>query len=97
MSMPNLSARMVRTLLFKRDGNHCVYCNVTLSHKTATIDHVIPLAKGGSRKSFSNLLLCCEPCNREKANQSMREFLKARKEETEIKKAAQTGKVSQAA
>lgn len=24
---------MIRTLLFKRDGNRCVYCDVTLSHK----------------------------------------------------------------
>ena len=66
--MPNLSRRMLRTLLFKRDGNHCTYCKLTLSHKTATIDHVVPISKGGSRKSFPNLVLSCEPCNREKAD-----------------------------
>ncbi len=73
--MSDLSARMIRTLLFKRDGNRCVYCNVTLSHKTATIDHIVPVSKGGSRGSILNIVLCCDECNQAKANRSVKDFL----------------------
>jgi 5-methylcytosine-specific restriction endonuclease McrA len=31
----------------------------------ATIDHIIPKAKGG-RSQIDNLVLCCYPCNFEK-------------------------------
>ena len=65
-------------LLFKCDGNRCVYCNVTLSHKTATIDHIVPVSKGGSRGSILNKVLCCEECNQAKADRLVKEFLKER-------------------
>lgn len=74
--MSDLSARMIRTLLFKRDGNRCVYCNVTLSHKTATIDHIVPVSKGGSRGSVLNMVLSCVECNQVKADRPVKEFLK---------------------
>jgi len=64
----------IRKALFNRDGNRCTYCQITLSHKTATIDHVKPRSKGGFRKSLSNLVLCCQPCNEAKANKPVSEF-----------------------
>lgn len=76
--MSDLSARMIRTILFKRDGNHCAYCNVSLSHKTATIDHITPVSKGGSRGAVLNMVLCCAECNQAKADRPVKEFLKER-------------------
>ncbi len=71
---------MIRTILFKRDGNHCVYCNVTLSHKTATLDHITPVSKGGSRGAVMNMVLCCVECNQAKADRPVKEFLKEKHE-----------------
>lgn len=34
----------------------------------ATIDHVIPLSKGGSQMDESNLVIACWPCNQKKGN-----------------------------
>ena len=36
--------------------------------ETATVDHVIPLARGGSNAD-DNLVLACDPCNKEKGHE----------------------------
>jgi 5-methylcytosine-specific restriction endonuclease McrA len=43
----------------------CVYCNKRLSTSKLEVDHVIPLARGGSH-SPENLAKSCGPCNRAK-------------------------------
>lgn len=46
----------------------CAYCKKVFSDKLpATIDHVIPLSKGGPH-TISNLVLACKPCNSRKHN-----------------------------
>lgn len=35
-------------------------------HYRATLDHVIPRAKGGAEYDINNLVVACEPCNQEK-------------------------------
>jgi len=42
----------------------CFYCN---SFYRISIDHVIPLAKGGTH-TIGNLVSCCGPCNASKKN-----------------------------
>jgi 5-methylcytosine-specific restriction endonuclease McrA len=44
--------------------NKCAYCKVNLG-KGGELDHIIPLARGGSNWP-SNLQWLCEPCNRSK-------------------------------
>jgi 5-methylcytosine-specific restriction endonuclease McrA len=34
----------------------------------ATIDHVVPVSKGGPLKAVSNLVVACYPCNQRKAD-----------------------------
>lgn len=42
---------------------HCYYCRKPFTaERKATLDHVIPLAKGGAH-DISNLVLACRPCN----------------------------------
>lgn len=41
---------------------HCHYCGTRLTPMTATVDHVTPLAKGGTNR-LSNLVLACRRCN----------------------------------
>jgi 5-methylcytosine-specific restriction endonuclease McrA len=49
-------------------GGRCAYCDVALSRQKtggkvkASIDHFIPLSKGG-QNSRSNRVLSCYPCN----------------------------------
>lgn len=47
---------------------HCHYCGVTLCVQTSTLDHFIPVSKGGTNER-SNLVLACLPCNQAKADQ----------------------------
>jgi len=79
MLMGSLSTKMIRKALFKRDGTQCTYCNTGLSHKTATIDHIIPIAKGGSRNSLFNMVLACSCCNNAKADKALMKYLRSRK------------------
>ncbi len=53
--------------VFKRDHFKCQYCGLDGLHSfenwlVLTIDHVHPLARGGSR-SMDNLVTACQPCN----------------------------------
>ncbi|MCA9687116.1 MAG: HNH endonuclease [Myxococcales bacterium] len=54
----------------------CVYCNERLSKTTKTRDHVIPRSRGGP--SGDNLVPCCGPCNRAKADEPLLLFMARR-------------------
>lgn len=58
--------RRARLVLLTRDPR-CHYCRTALTEETSTIDHRIPLARGGSNLP-DNLVLACVPCNRDKAD-----------------------------
>jgi len=51
----------------KRAYNKCYYCKTYTPARKLTMDHVIPLAKGG-RSIKSNLVPCCKSCNNLKKN-----------------------------
>jgi 5-methylcytosine-specific restriction endonuclease McrA len=55
----------LRKRIFDRDRGHCRYCGSRLERAEAQIDHVVPVAKGGSNKE-SNLVTSCADCNHEK-------------------------------
>lgn len=60
------SYRRDKKRLLARDPR-CYWCKCELNTQTATLDHVIPLARGGSNAT-DNLVLSCEPCNKDKGN-----------------------------
>lgn len=64
--------RRIRPKLIEKYGMICYWCQVELSTETLTIDHLIPLSKGGSNKMF-NLRLSCYNCNQKKSNYSPEE------------------------
>lgn len=41
----------------------CHWCRADLEFEAATVDHLLPLSRGGSNRD-DNLVLACEPCNR---------------------------------
>ncbi len=59
-----ISQKPSRSMIYKRDGYKCQYCNAT---RRLTIDHVVPKSKGGD-ESFHNLVVACSSCNTKKGN-----------------------------
>lgn len=51
-------------------GFRCVYCNKKKKRKDLTLDHVIPITKGGTN-SIENLVPACCFCNLSKGNKSI--------------------------
>ncbi len=45
----------------------CYYCSRKIAHKEITMDHLVPLARGG-RSTKDNLVPSCKPCNNKKKN-----------------------------
>lgn len=61
--------------VFVRDKFRCIYCG---SKDVLTIDHVIPVSRGG-KTTFDNCVASCKPCNSNKGNRTPSEarmFLK---------------------
>jgi 5-methylcytosine-specific restriction endonuclease McrA len=55
-------------------GNMCVVCDALFDEVPMTIDHVLPVSRGGSSDP-SNLQLLCDPCNKRKNAKTMVEWL----------------------
>jgi 5-methylcytosine-specific restriction enzyme A len=49
----------------KRSSGVCHYCSKTFAPSELTMDHIIPLARGGRSEKF-NLVPCCKACNTNK-------------------------------
>jgi 5-methylcytosine-specific restriction protein A len=45
----------------------CYYCKKHFKPKELTMDHIVPLARGG-RSTKDNLVTCCKDCNNKKKN-----------------------------
>ena len=58
--------RKIRARILARDGWTCQYCGND-EHALMTVDHVIPISKGGTDED-SNLISACQRCNYSKGN-----------------------------
>lgn len=57
-----------KSRLWDKQNGRCAYCNAPFAnYADATIDHLIPLSRGGLA-AYSNKRLCCRPCNQAKSN-----------------------------
>lgn len=56
--------------IMQRDGRKCVYCSST---HDLTIDHVVPLSKGGDNE-WDNLVTACKSCNCKKGNKLLKQL-----------------------
>jgi 5-methylcytosine-specific restriction endonuclease McrA len=63
--------RKLREAVFDRDGVACTYCG---SPDNITVDHAIPLTRGGTN-DLENLTPACKPCNSSKGNKLVSEWL----------------------
>lgn len=52
----------------------CSYCGKSLSLEESTLDHKVPLARGGKDEQ-ENLAIACDPCNQIKGHLTDEEFI----------------------
>lgn len=55
----------VKKYVLQRNNHQCQSCGKKNTEARLNIDHIIPLAKGGSN-DLSNLQVLCSPCNQKK-------------------------------
>jgi len=70
------SSRTVKFSRFNvifRDNFECQYCGKSGSVKDLTIDHVIPVSRGG-RNTWENVVAACSPCNSKKGSKLLAEM-----------------------
>lgn len=60
--MSTRRVRATRNRLLKQQGYRCYYCQKVLQESQATLEHIKPLAAGGSNK-MCNLAAACLECN----------------------------------
>jgi 5-methylcytosine-specific restriction endonuclease McrA len=64
-----------RLMILARDSNGCVYCTAALSEDSFFLDHLVPVAKGGTNRKH-NLVAACEICNRRRSDSEPIQFLR---------------------
>lgn len=62
----------VREYLLEKFGRKCAYCGIT--DVPLEVEHVLAKSRGGSNR-VSNLTLACNPCNQEKNNLTLDEWI----------------------
>ena len=66
--IPRRFVRPTKTTLLLRDDGKCQYCGIIVSRENATIDHVLPISRGGSKAEWTNMVIACKRCNHRKDN-----------------------------
>lgn len=61
----------IKKFIFERDAYRCINCG---AHKNLTIDHIVPVSKGGGNE-IRNLQTLCKSCNSSKGVKDMLEWL----------------------
>jgi len=62
--------RFSKSNVFLRDQYQCLYCTCNIARATGTLDHVIPVSKGG-KTNFENIATACADCNTRKADKTL--------------------------
>lgn len=66
-------SRTTRRKVYERDEFTCQFCQRQYSPTKLTIDHLVPLDRGGLDE-ITNYITCCQTCNQKKANLPLEEF-----------------------
>jgi len=66
--VPRRVLRPNRRNLLLRDDSTCQYCGTEAAPSELTVDHVVPVSRGGAPDSWENVVLACKRCNWRKAD-----------------------------
>ncbi len=59
--------RFSRANVYLRDDHRCQYCYLKFAERELTLDHVLPVVRGG-RKTWENIVAACIRCNQRKGD-----------------------------
>jgi hypothetical protein len=51
-----------KKIIWQETRGHCVYCGMEIPNSDRSVDHVVPVCRGGS-SALDNLVAACKPCN----------------------------------
>jgi 5-methylcytosine-specific restriction endonuclease McrA len=66
---PKITVRFSRSNVYLRDNGECQYCGDKIERKHSTLDHVVPVSKGG-KSTWENCTTACAPCNSAKSDKT---------------------------
>ncbi len=69
LKRPGPIIRFSRSNIYLRDDHKCQYCYVSFSERELTLDHVLPVVRGG-KKTWENIVAACVRCNQRKGNRT---------------------------
>lgn len=67
-------SRKVHRRLLAETGGCCIYCGRRLDEFSASIEHIIPLSRGGKNEEI-NIVASCMPCNYLKYTLFVKDFI----------------------
>jgi 5-methylcytosine-specific restriction endonuclease McrA len=70
--VPRQEVKFSRGNIYLRDHNRCQYCGKRFTASELSLDHVVPISRGG-RSSWDNVVCACLPCNVRKGNKLLSE------------------------
>jgi len=70
--IPYKHAAVTKSNILVRDNFECQYCGKRLTHQTGTIDHIVPVSRGGAHR-WDNVVVSCKKCNNKKDNKTPKE------------------------
>lgn len=62
-----------RRALWEEQNRRCGYCGTKIGYSEVTVDHIIPISRGGP-DCKDNMICSCRPCNEFKRNRTVEEF-----------------------
>jgi 5-methylcytosine-specific restriction endonuclease McrA len=74
-----LSVEVIGRLFAEAEGKPCPYCGDYMSRATKSLDHMVPLGKGGVH-GVVNLIICCTRCNSAKRDRDFADWISKLKE-----------------
>lgn len=70
------SERFTKRRIKRQWGERCAYCGIgKSSNNPLTIDHIVPISKGGHRTAIYNRIPACLQCNQAKRHQDLEDWL----------------------
>ncbi len=70
--MPRQEVKFSRGNIYLRDHNRCQYCGRKFPTSELSLDHVVPISRGG-RSTWENVVCACLNCNVQKGNKLLPE------------------------
>jgi len=69
-----LTVEFLGRIFAEAEGKPCPYCGEYMNRRTKTLDHMVPLSKGGLHGT-ANVIICCNRCNSAKRNRDFDDWV----------------------